>query len=98
MNTLGPIDPEETKLLTFNFTRELEGASIAAVSLTCSAIGGTDAAAQSRLAGLPVLTQSTCTQRLSGCLAGVVYKVRAKAVDTAGLEHVLPAVLACVRL
>ena len=95
---LGPIDPLEVKTIAFDFVPDLAGAAVLQVVLECTAASGTDAAAPTRLLGLPVLTADAVIQRIGTCSTGVTYMLRCIVTDSAGLVHVQTAVLPCARL
>lgn len=92
---LGPKDPDEIKVLSFSFERDLAGASIAAVlSCTVAAHKGVDAGASSCLLGAPVASGDLVLVRMQSGLDGVIYKWRVKVSDSAGNVHVATALVA----
>lgn len=86
---LGPKDPEEIKVISFPFARALNGTTInSVIYVTPSTYKGTDAAPANVALGAPVVSGTDVLQRMQGGLSGVVYKWRAKVVDSAGNVHV----------
>ena len=91
---LGPKDPEKIKTIKFPFARELGGATIASVtSVTPSTFKGVDPSPGAVVMGGPVISGTDVLQRMQGGLDGVVYKWRAKVVDSNGNTHVATALV-----
>lgn len=87
---LGPKDPQEIKVLSFPFARELNGATIASItSVTATTFKGTDASPSAVLLGGPVQSGTDVLQRMQAGLNGVTYKLRAKVLDSNGNVHVV---------
>lgn len=87
---LGPKDPEEIKVIKFAFARELNGATIATISyVTPSVQKGVDASPGLVALGVPVVSGTDVLQRMQAGVDGVVYKWRAKVVDSNGNVHVV---------
>lgn len=86
---LGPKDPEEIKVISFPFARALNGATITSVTyVTPSTHKGVDTTPTNVALGEPVVSGTDVLQRMQAGVSGVVYKWRAKVVDSAGNVHV----------
>lgn len=87
---LGPKDPEEIKVLSFDFERELNGATIVSISsATPTHYKGTvDASPAAVALGIPVISGTQVLQRMQGGLELAAYKWRVKVVDSNGNVHV----------
>lgn len=95
----GPKDFEETKLLVFPFAGELEaGATIATFAVDLSVLQGADPAAQAVKSGAATQSGTDVLQIVTGGVPGVVYHLRARAVDNTGLVHVVSGDLRIVTL
>lgn len=93
-NTFGPKDPEEIKLLTFDFAGELaSGETISTVDITCAAVSGTDAGAAAMLLGVPVISGNKVAQKVQAGINAVTYRLRCKATGNGGLVHVVAGLL-----
>jgi hypothetical protein len=91
---LGPKDPEEIKVITLPFERELNGVAIASVTyVRASAYKGVDPSAAGMVLGAPTFAGTNVSQRLQGGLDSVVYKIRAKVVDVQNNVHVATALV-----
>jgi hypothetical protein len=87
---LGPKDPEEIKVLSFPFARELAGASISTIDyVTPSTYKGTDPTPAAVALGIPVVSGTNVLQRMQAGLDGVIYGWRAKVTDSNGNKHVM---------
>lgn len=99
LDSIGPIDIDERKLITFPFARALGTAAIAPPPvITCEVVSGVDADAATRLSGAPAVVGTSVQQWVAGCLRGVSYKLRCKVTDSAGGVHVSAVTLPAVRL
>ena len=87
---IGPIDPQEIKLVTFPFVSELAGASIASAAVTCTVVsGGEDPSPSDLLVGSAVAVGTNVTQRVKGGINGITYRLRAQVTDNVGNVHVI---------
>lgn len=85
-------DPEEIKVVTFPFKRELPtGSSIALAAVTVTVTTGTDPAAASMLDGAPQIDPVNLyvLQRVKLGVSACEYELRATATDNNGLKHVM---------
>lgn len=91
---IGPIDPEEVKVVTFDFTDELKGntAELAEVTSTLTA-EGTDPDADEMVQGPAVIVGSMVNQRVAGRVNGLTYELKAKVTDNFGLVHIIRALV-----
>ncbi|MGE0350953.1 hypothetical protein [Hydrogenophaga sp.] len=96
MKSFPEIDAEEIKVAVLDFDRELEDAeTVASVAITVTVHKGTDDSPQAVLVGSPQLVGRQVLQRITGRVDGCIYKLRARAMDTNGLAHVIPYLLPC---
>lgn len=99
MQTIGPKHPLETKIVRFNFSRDVAGSttlsSVAPVS--SSVVDGTDPSPQSFILGSATISGAEVLQRITGGLDGVTYLVECVATDSAGNVHVAQAAIAVRR-
>jgi len=92
MKIMGPKDPEESKVLAFEFDQDIASTdSIVSAVVTASVHAGTDPTASTLVSGAATFSGTTVYQRVSGGVSGVTYKLRAKATDSAGNVHILVA-------
>lgn len=91
MKELGPLDPDELKVLTFAFASELEGNTIATAEVSCAVLTGVDPDAAAMVVGSAVIDGTNVKQRVAGGLADVRYQLKAKVTDSLGLVHVIKA-------
>lgn len=71
------MDPVENQSLTMNFVNDLDqGETILSANVLCEVSSGTDASPSSRLTGSPAISGTNVSQRVSGLLPGVVYRLR----------------------
>lgn len=90
---VGPIDPDEIKVVRAPFGDELvaqgSGLTLAAAhATTVKVLSGTDANAAQLIVGDPVIDGTDVLQRIKGRLDGVAYRLKFKATDSAGGIHV----------
>lgn len=98
MQTVGPIDVSEIKLLTASFARELQaGATVASSAWSCEAVSGVDADAATRLMGSPINGADKAQHLVGGMLRGVTYNLRCRVTDSVGLVHVAATLLTAER-
>jgi hypothetical protein len=96
MKTLQPIDPEEIKVLVFDFDGELEESeAIAVAAVASTTASGADASPELVLVGTPQVSGRQVLQRIKGRVETATYKLRARAVGDGGLAHVITALLPC---
>ena len=98
MNIVGPKDPSEVKLLTFDFSNQVGTASLVSAIVTCLPVQGADAQASAVIAGAKAVLDSSVTQLLSAGVVNVAYVLHCTATDTAGLIHRVSASLLVSRL
>jgi hypothetical protein len=91
------IDPEDVDVLEFDFAVYAAGSAITSQSVSAEVLRGVHATPQDILLGAPVPSGDKLYQRVSNAVAGVVYKVRARAVFADGRAQVLAGILPCVR-
>jgi hypothetical protein len=86
---LGPKDPDEIKVLKFDFARDLDGANITSVqAVTATVVKGVDTNPANLLAGAAQASGTIVMQRLQGGVSGVVYRVRVRVQDSNNNVHV----------
>lgn len=90
---IGPIDPEEIKIVTFDFTEELKGNTATVAVVTASLPEGTDPDAATMVQGPAVITGAFVNQRVAGRLLGLTYELKATVTDDLGLVHIMRALL-----
>lgn len=96
---LHPKDIDEVDVLSFDFTAMLKaGEIISSATVTCEAHTGADASAAAMLVGVAELDGAVVLQKLSGGVAGVIYRIRARAVLDSTRQLVLAAWLPVTRL
>lgn len=89
-------DPAEQKLVRFEFSTEIEaGQTISSVAVTAEVLEGTDPAVASMLVGAPQIdnTNLYVLQRVDLGVDLCDYLFRALATDSAGLKHLVYAVM-----
>jgi hypothetical protein len=80
-----PSDPGENEVFSFDFTRDLaDNEALAAATWTCSVASGTDPSASAHINGAATVSGKTTSQRVTGLLAGVRYRLQAVATTTFG--------------
>lgn len=96
--TLDYKDPEETLVVTFDFTKDLDpGETISSPTVTVAIDnGGTDAAYQSVLSGSPTAAVGVVTQVVTLGVDGVDYRLQCK-VNTSGSRVLVLAAILPVR-
>lgn len=93
--TLDFKDPEETLVVTFDFTKDLDPGETISTPVTTVAIdnGGTDAAYLSVLSGSPTAAVGVVTQVVTLGVADVDYRLQCKVTTSASRVLVLAAIL-----
>lgn len=94
--TLPIKDPEEKKVVTFPFKREVpKGLTIALASVSATTLSGTDPTPSAVLDSAPQIdnTNLYVLQRVKAGVDGCSYELRATATDSAGGVHVVVASL-----
>lgn len=87
---IGPIDPQEIKLVTFTFVNELAGAELSSATVSCTVVtGGADPTPANLLIGEPDISGTDVKQRVHGGINGITYRLRAQASDNVGNVHVI---------
>lgn len=76
---IDPKDPAETYPIEFNFSAVLS--SVTSATVTASVVGGVDESPEAVLSGDPQVTGAKVYQRVTGGLAGCIYKLRCEATD-----------------
>lgn len=89
MKVMGPKDPAEVKVLTFDFTKELGTATLVSATTTASVTNGEDPTPANLISGEATVSGQKAYQKVSGGLHGVIYKLRCTAVDSDGGVHVI---------
>jgi hypothetical protein len=80
-----PSDPGENEVYSFDFTRDLaDNEALTAATWSCTVAGGSDPSAASRISGSASVSGKTTSQRVTGLLAGVRYRLQAIATTTFG--------------
>jgi hypothetical protein len=78
-----PASPNESYTLTFNFNKDIKvGETIVSSLWTLTAVVGQDADAASRLVGAPSVVGPKVSQRVTGLLAGVKYRLECVATTS----------------
>ena len=96
---LHPKDINEVDVLSFDFKAMLKtGELINSAIVTCEAHVGVDAGAAAVLSGVPEVDGSVVLQKVTGGVAGVIYRIRARVVLDSTRELVLAAWLPVLRL
>lgn len=76
-----PSDVGENEVYTFDFVNDLaSNESLQSATWTCAAVLGVDASASSRISGLATAAGSLTSQRVTGLLPGVRYRLQALGV------------------
>ena len=76
-----PSDVGEDEVYSFNFVNDLNASeSLATAVWTCTAVTGVDASAATRVNGGATVSGQTTSQRITGLLPGVRYRLLATAV------------------
>lgn len=94
-------DPEEKKLVRFEFGTEIEaGLTMSGVVITAEVVAGSDPSPATLLDGVPVLDQTNlyALQRVTAGVDGARYLLRALATDSSGLKHLITGVLPVTRI
>jgi hypothetical protein len=99
MQTIGPIDVDEIKLIVAKFpARDLGTAVVVSAQWFCEVAAGEDAGAAGRLTGPSIIEPNAVKRRVEGAVLGATYNIRCVATDSAGLKHVAAGLLSAVRL
>lgn len=89
---IGPIDPEEIKVITFPFAADLTVETLVTAVVTSNVLsGGADPNYAQMVVGAAVISGTDVKQRIKGMVNGVTYQLRVKATDSAGNVHVVKA-------
>lgn len=89
--------PEATIIGGFDFSSLLStGQTISSATAGVSVWAGVDATPSAILSGLPTVSGLVVSQKLTGGVAGVIYKLRVSAVASDGSTQVLVGYLAVV--
>lgn len=87
-------DPEETVVVAFDFTRDLDpGETISSPVVTIAVSVGTDASASSVLSGSATAGTAVVTQTVTSGVADVDYRLQCKVTTSASRVLVLAAIL-----
>ena len=84
-------DPSEIVVLTFDFTNILAAPLTPAIAVTV--VNGADGAPSALLSGVPSIVGSTVTQKVTGGLSGVSYKIACTVNGADGSKYVLADIL-----
>ena len=96
---LGEKDVEETKLVVFDFSSELEsGETISTFTRSVVVLQGVDSSPDSVFSGAAVISGHEVLQRVTAGVEGVQYHFRGRAVGNTGLAHVVSGDMRVVRL
>lgn len=90
---IGPIDPEEIKVVTFDFTDELKGNDAVLAVVSSSVTDGVDPDAGQMVQGPAAIIGALVNQRVAGRVLGATYELKAKVTDNVGLVHIIRAIL-----
>lgn len=94
---LPPKDPEETLVVAFDFTRDLDpGETISSPVTTIAVSVGTDPTPTAVLSGLPTAATGVVTQVITGGVADVDYRLQCK-INTSGSRVLVLAAILPVR-
>lgn len=78
-------DPDESDRFSFDFRKRLvPGETISAATFNLSVISGVDATPATRLVGVATIDGTRVNQRVASLIAGVVYKLEAIVLTSAG--------------
>ena len=95
---LGEKDYQETKVLIFDFSAEMEeGETIASLTREVDVLQGADPLPDQVFSGDPTIAGQVAYQRMSGGVVGTQYHFRGRAVGNAGLAHVVSGTVRVVR-
>lgn len=98
IRTLGPKDPSESEVVTFDFTNKLRGEALSSiVGVTISVENGVDPSPNAMLSGAPVLSGAKVLQAIVGGVDGVNYYLRCQVQTTGNRTPVCGGVLAVRR-
>ena len=71
-------EPGENEIYTLDFVRDmLAGETLSGATWTCVAVSGTDASASTRISGSATVSGTQTSQRCTGFLDGVKYRLEA---------------------
>lgn len=71
-------DVGENEVYTLDFANDLgDGETLSTTTWTIAVVTGTDASPSSHLSGSPVIDGTASSQRITGLLGGVLYRVQA---------------------
>lgn len=90
---IGPKDPQEIKLVVFDFTNQLGANTIASVVVTVEVVRGTDAGAAAMASGAPATSGAYVRQLIANGVLGVNYALHCVATDSSGQKHKVTAEL-----
>lgn len=99
VQSMGPLDLDEVKLLRFDFSSESAVSASAILStptVTVTAYEGTDANPALVKDGVASISGLTVVQRVKPGLVGVTYKIRVTVVDNSGQVHGITGLLKVV--
>ena len=86
--TFDPAQPAETDFFGFDFVKDLEeGELILSATFALAVVSGTDNAVADRMVGDAKILDTKCSQKISGLVAGVNYRI--EATVTTNEERVL---------
>lgn len=89
--------PEATIIGGFNFSSLLTaGQTISSATVAASVWAGVDPTPSAILSGLPTVSGLVVSQKLTGGVAGVIYKLRVSAAASDGSTQILVGYLAVV--
>jgi hypothetical protein len=89
---IGPKHPDEIKVVSFEFSTELEaGETISSALVTATTKIGGDASPSAILLSAPQISGTKILQRVQAGVQGCVYSLKAKATGNGGLVHVIAA-------
>jgi len=88
--TVGPKDPSEVKVITFDFVEQLSGltgVTLVTASISVAVVDGEDPLPGNVLIGPYLIDGIKVRQGLTGGLDGVTYAIRCLGTDSNGLKH-----------
>ena len=88
MTDLGPIDPAEIVVATFDFSDEIDTETLVTQVVSVTVVTGAYATPSSVLISSPVVSAGNVLHMVKGLAAGVDFKLRCE-VDTDGGRHLV---------
>lgn len=95
---IGPKDPQEVKLVVFDFTNQLGTHTVASATVTVEVARGTDQGVSAMASGTPQTTGAYVRQLVGGGVLGTSYQLHCLATDSSGQVHKITADLDVLRV